>query len=496
MLAAARQIESNAGEIHQLITAAEAYERVEQLHPWTLAAGTGAAEAQRMRSAISQEVSTEKDALYRSREEARAQRKSLRNQVESALQEVEQHLLDGSPLKARAIADRLETIDLSSLPASLTDSIRFPVLVESIPSGARILDGDRNLLGTSPVTLTLSKDEQVELILEKRGCRTRKLEVSGQSVPHLLVSLVRSPDRTLKLSEPAERMTILGELVVTSGRDGKIRLLNRDLLRPVEDHSVGIEGHPAPALLVGLGEVLALPLAGKPLLISDTGETATLGPVNSAPWTQAVFHPHQGWILGDADGMVHFLDDSGQLGVRQQLTAPIVSLSVDDSGQVIAVDAMRYCQHFESDGSIASDRFRIPGDHFSMLSDGTRLFASGIIWSAEHQTPAPPPHSAPRASGDLNFYNSASGWVIWSGHEAHETRFDVPSTCSPLGHSSRTDQLWVAGADGILRLFSLKGEVMGEVALGAEATDMNVTKPGEILVSLADGTLCVVKEQE
>ena len=68
MLAAAREIESNANAIHHYITAAEAYERVEQLHPWTFSAGHGSKNALRMRSLISKEVNTEKVELHRSRE--------------------------------------------------------------------------------------------------------------------------------------------------------------------------------------------------------------------------------------------------------------------------------------------------------------------------------------------------------------------------------------------------------------------------------------------
>lgn len=496
MLAAAKQIESNAEAIHQLITAAEAYERVEQLHPWTMAAGSGSKNALRMRNLISSEVTSEKDELYRSREEARAQRQSLRNRVDSAILESKQLLEAGFPLKARAILDDITALDLTELPSALTDSIRYPVVVESIPAGARVFDSSKNLVGTSPVTLNLLKNESYEMVLEKKGCRSRRLKVNADSVPHLLVSLVRSPERTMKISEPAERMSVLGKWVVTSGRDGKVRLLDRDLLSPLETHSIGIEGHPAPKLISAHGKVLALPLAGRPVVIDSDGKIQKIGPVNSAPWTCASPCGDQGWVLGDANGHLHFHAADGQLLHTRKMNAPIVSLTVDDSGEIIAVDAMRNCRHFDESGKSGNDPYRIPGDHFGQLSDGSMLFSSGALWSQGMYKIAPAPESLPRSAGSFDFYNSANGWVACSNQEVRETVFPIPSTCSPLGHSSDPDRVWVAGTDGILRLFDLEGEVMGEVALGAEATDMNVIQTGEILVSLSDGTLCVVKEQE
>ena len=495
MLAAAREIESNANAIHHFITAAEAYERVEQLHPWTFSAGHGSKNALRMRNLISREVSSEKDELHRSREEARAQRQSLRNRVDSAILESNQFLEAGMPLKARSVLDKISTLDLTSLPTDLIESIRYPVVVESIPAGALVFDNSRNLLGTSPVTISLSKEEQFEMVLEKKGCRSRKLTISAGSVPHLLVSLVRSPERTMKIPEPANDMAILGEWVLTSGRDGKIRILSRDLLSPVETLSVGIEGHPAPKLIESNGEILALPLAGKPVAISDTGKTRELGQVNGAPWTTAIGCGEEGWALGDANGNISFHDSTGQLTMSFKMPAPIVSLVLAESGEIVAIDAMRNCQHFTPAGEPVALSYRIPGDHFSSLSDGSMLFTEGALWSHEEHKQVPAPKSLPRSSGNLDFYNTSKGWVIYSNHEAQENIFSVSSTCSPLGHSTDSSLVWVAGVDGILRLFDLEGEILGEVALGAEATDMTVIQTGEILVSLSDGTLCVVKEQ-
>ena len=186
-------VESNANAIHHFITAAEAYERVEQLHPWTFSAGHGSKNALRMRNLISREVNSEKDELHRSREEARAQRQSLRNRVDSAILESNQFLEAGMPLKARSVLDEISTLDLTTLPTDLIESIRYPVVVESIPAGALVYDNSRNLLGTSPVTISLAKEKLFEMVLEKKGCRSRKLKISAGSVSHLLVSLVRSP---------------------------------------------------------------------------------------------------------------------------------------------------------------------------------------------------------------------------------------------------------------------------------------------------------------
>lgn len=496
MFAAAKQIENNASEISELITAAEAYERVRQLHPWTIAASNSSKEGERMRALVNKEVTTEKDALISSREEARVQRHSLRKHVENTIEQAKELLKNGSAIEARALFDQIENYDTDSLPPGLLAEIQYPVVVDSIPAGARILDRDRKFLGTSPVILTPKKGQVLEVFLEKNGCRSRKLKVTSQSVPHLYVSMVRSPERTLSIAEPAQSLAVLGDLVVTSGRDGRVRILTRDLLNPLHEYSIGLEGHPAPQLISTNDRILVFPLAGRPTVITRDGKSTPIGPVTPAPWTSAAALGEAGWILGDADGNLFLYDHKGQLRATKSLPAPIKSIACSEAGFITAVDIMRNIQRFKIDGSNRSNLQSLEEDLFSFVSTEEYILETGKIISSNKTLDAPAPQSLPRTHKDRHYYNSEKGWVCYSNQDFNEIRFPVRSTCSPIGHSTLEHLTWVAGEDGILRLFSSSGEVMGEVALGASATDMSITETGKLLVSLTDGTLCVVKEQE
>jgi len=495
MLVAAKQIEKDANAIHQYITAAEAYERVNQIHPWTLSARSGSENAIRMRKLISNEITSEKDNLHRAREEARFQRQSLRYKVETAISKANQLLKEGQPLKARALVDDIAELDLKTLPSDLVNMVRYPVVIESIPAGARILDSMGNQLGKSPLILTLSDHEYSEVILEKKGCRSRKIKVTADTVPHLLVSLVRSPDQTMKVADSAEHLAVIGDWIFTSDRNGKVTRLSKDLLHAEQTYSVGIEGHPAPKLFMSDKEILALPLAGKPVVFSRNGKSKPIGSLNDAPWTSATPSGDNRWVLGDANGNIYFHNSKGRRIHTQKMPAPIASLIEVDSSEIIAIDSMRNCQHFTSLGEVLSSPYVIPADHYSTLTEVSKLFRDENNWFNGKIKDLPTPKSTPRSFNDITFYNSSKGWVHVTGQDFQENPLSISSTCSPLRHSTNTNLAWVAGEDGILRLFDLVGNLMGEVALGAQANDMSVIDSGKILVSLSDGTLCVVKEQ-
>ena len=496
MLSAARQIETNADNISNLITAAEAYERVGQLHPWTFAAGKSNVEGERMRALILNEVVTEKDALHRSREEARLSRQNLRNQVESTLVKAENLINNGAPLKARLLIDQLSQEELESMPPRIIKAIRYPVVLESIPPGATVYGKDRQELGFSPLTLTPKKGEKLEIHLEKSGCQSRVIEVTADSVPRLFVSLVRSPERTFSLPEPAISMAILEELVVTSGRDGKIRLLSRNLLEPLREISVGLEGHPAPALIKGGNNLLALPLSGKPVAISNAGKSLPLGSVHSSPWTCAASTTENGWVLGDADGRVLQFDSKGTLQWSRNFTAPIQFLTCTDGGDVIVVDLMRNYSLIQPDGDSPEKPLSVPGNPICLLKNGDVILTSGKLWSSHGTREIPAPQTAPRQLDDTLLFNTKAGWASLSEEEVHIIEFPVRNTCPPISHSSSNELTWAAGIDCMLRWFNQGGQVGGEVALDTAATDMDYTETGTRLVSLTEGTGGVVKEQE
>ncbi len=494
MLSAAKEIEKNSDQISSKITAAEAYERVILLHPWTFAAGNSDTAGSRIRKLIQIEVAAEKDLITQTRNKARAERNQKKVDVEDTLIRAEALIEEGSAYEARVLLDTLTPSALETLPIRERSSIRYPVLIESVPSGAKILGRDRSLIGVSPLTVSLKKEEQLEIYLEKKGCRPRFLNLSGESPPRMLISLVRSPLRSSILTEPCLESLSLGERVVLSGRDGKIRVVDLGDLRLISEHSVGISGHPAPILIQGNNSILALPREGRPLSISKEGEIKTLGQITHTPWKCGIHFGEQ-WILGDGSGGLTSLNASGDMTWFVHMGAPIEHIGTDASGNLLVIDAIRRLHTVHPSGEIVQEAMTIPGEPHSVLEDGTLLLTSGEIWSRDQTRFAPPPLSEISLLGNTQLYSTKNGWACLQNGVAEEHKSPIPSTCPPLRHSSNQELAWLAGGDGILRLMGPGETVYSEVSLGAAALDLSHTGSGHIMVTLSDGTLCDIEEQ-
>ena len=494
MLSAAKEIEKNSDQISSKITAAEAYERVSLLHPWTFAAGNSDTAGSRIRKLIQIEVAAEKDLITQTRNNARAERNRKKVDVKDTLIRAEALIEDGSAHEARVLLDTLTPSALETLPMRERASIRYPVLIDSVPSGAKILGRDRSLIGVSPLTVSLKKEEQLEIYLEKKGCRPRFLNLSGESPPRMLISLVRSPLRSSILTEPCLESLSLGERVVLSGRDGKIRVVDLGDLRLISEHSVGIIGHPAPILIQGSNSILALPREGRPLSISKEGEIKTLGQIN--PYTLEMWNPI--WRALDTRGWRRGINESECLCDKAwfvHMGAPIEHIGTDASGNLIVIDAIRRLHTVHSSGEIVQEAMTIPRRTTSVLEDGTLLLTSGEIWSRDQTRFAPPPLSEISLLGNTQLYSTKNGWACLQNGVAEEHKSPIPSTCPPLRHSSNQELAWLAGGDGILRLMGPGETVYSEVSLGAAALDLSHAGSGHIMVTLSDGTLCDIEEQ-
>ncbi len=493
LLAAAKKIETSGLELSSLLSAVEAYERVATEHPWTFAGSSGTTEGIRLRRQIDNRRESEQFALETNLNKQRSERIQKLVEVRSVISKAKSQRKAGDATTARATLDSLSDEDLKMLPEIELNSLLFPVVITSKPAGARIYRSDRSFLGKSPVVVDLRHDEVRQYTVERSGCRTSKVSVSGSSNAVVNVSLVRGPLRTYSLPNPVNHSALTGKFLVTTGRDGTVRIIDTAELHPIRQQQVGVEGHPAPLLVEKSNRVLVVPFAGRPVIVEENGSIQTFGPTATAPWSTAC-HLQRGWVLGDVEGNVIHLNSNGSLVWEYQCKSPITLMASLKNKELWVIDKSRYLHRLDSDGNQVGPKTMLAGDAAQIFPDGRILFQNGFTWKSNQSTPGPKPVTGSRNEGNRNFYGTERGWVVLESNRIKKYTTSSPPSCAPLQASEKTGGIWVAGIDGILRLQQANGEIDSEVELGSPAVNLHRSSNGQILVTLSDGRLCDVEE--
>ncbi len=493
LLAAARSIEASGSEITGLVNAAEAYDRVASEHPWTFAGSSGASESTRLRQQIDQRRENEYHARTEDLEKSRSHRLNKLTEVRSVISRARSLRKAGDAIAARDALATLTAADLKILPQIELNSLKIPVVIKSNPAGARILSANRSYLGTSPVIVDLAVDETRSYFVERSGCRRKIVNLSGTSPSVVTVSLVRGPLRTYSLPAAVTRSTVIGNLLITAGTDGKIRIVDVGQLHPIAEQVVGTEGHPAPLLIDHESSVLVVPMIGRSTLIRQNGKMLSFGPAATAPWS-AASSLKQGWALGDVDGQVFHLDANGETSWKFRCNSPISLLTPSADGGLLIVDRTRFLHRLDSEGKLIGSAILLPGDAMQLFSDGRILFDEGTTWKQNKITRGPVPSTPSRESGSRKFYGTNTGWAVIDDDSIKQYQSPSPTSCAPLEASGNSGSAWIAGRDGILRLQQANGKISSEVELGSPAVNLHRSSRGRILVTLADGRLCDVEE--
>lgn len=160
------------------------------------------------------------------------------------------------------------------------------------------------------------------------------------------------------------------------------------------------------------------------------------------------------------------------------------------------IDRTRLQHHIDGRGEPIGSTVRLPGEVNQVLPDGRALLQDGTLWIDHTMTTGPVPSTESRHQGLKNFYGTEEGWAIVTGSITEEHRSPSGASCAPLAAAGNPESTWVAGVDGILRLHDPSGEITSEVELGSTAVDLQRSRQGRILVTLADGRLCDVEELE
>ncbi len=495
LLSAARSIEASNSDTSGMMSAALAFDRVAKEHPWTFAGSTGSKASARLHGTIRNLLATEKTTRSHDLQMQREERQKNRNLIRESIQKSIELRNQGDVIAARQLLDQLDSSTTQVLSEIEIKSIRFPVQIESRPSGARVLDSHQKVIGNTPMIVDLTDESDSVFFVERSGCKTKTIRLSGSSPPVVLVSLVRGPLRTYTLPSPVQNAALAGDSLVLAGRDGLVRVVDVNQLHITGEHLVGIEGHPAAQLVEQKGKVLAVPYSGRAIIVEQNGEIRALGPTAVAPWTAACGF-NDGWVLADANGLVIHLDARGKTVWKYHCDAPISLVSPSINGGLFVIDRTRLQHHIDGRGKPIGSTARLPGEVNQVLPDGRALLQDGTLWIDHTMTTGPAPSTDSRYQGLKNFYGTEEGWAIVTGSITEEHMSPFGASCAPLAAAVNPESTWVAGVDGILRLHDPSGEITSEVELGSTAVDLQRSRQGRILVTLADGRLCDVEELE
>ncbi len=493
LLSAARSIEASGFGISGMKSAAIAFERVAREHPWTFAGSDGARSSDRLRVAIQQQQQSEQLAQSADLQMQRTKRIEKLMQVRSSIREAQEFRKMGDVVAARKLLDAIDPEALDVLPEIEFKSIQVPVLIESRPSGARVLNSMRKFIGITPAIVDLPLGDEMKFFVERPGCRTKTIQLSGSSPATVEVALVRGPLRTYTLPGPVQQAALAGDTLVLAGRDGQVRIVDVNQLSSIGEHVIGIEGHPTPILIEKNGIVLAVPYSGRPVLIREGGKVRSFGPAARAPWSAAC-SLERGWVLADVEGRVIHLDSRGKTRWEYNCNAPVALLGSSAEGDLFVIDRARFQYRIGTDGKQVGSAVRLPGEALQILPDGRALLHDGRMWKPGSMSLGPVPSTTPRHQGPRCLYGTESGWAVFAGSTAQEHPSPSAAACAPLESSSGDGSTWVAGVDGILRLHDSNGVITSEVELGAIAIDLQLSEQGRILVTLSDGRLCDVEE--
>ncbi|MEE2856425.1 MAG: DUF4388 domain-containing protein [Planctomycetota bacterium] len=493
LLSAARSIEASGNGISGMKSAAIAFERVSREHPWTFAGNNGARSSDRLRDSIQQQQHSDQRAQTADLQMQRTKRLEKLMLVRKSIRESQAFRKQGDVIAARKILDAIDPEALDVLPEIEFNSIQVPVLIESRPIGARVLNSMKKFVGITPTIVDVPLGDELKFFVERPGCRTKSIQLSGSSPATVAVALVRGPLRTYTLPGPVQQAALAGDSLVLAGRDGQVRIVDVNQLSSIGEHVIGIEGHPTPILIEQNGIVLAVPYSGRPVIVRADGKVRPFGPAAKAPWSAAC-GLDRGWVLADVEGRVIHLDSRGKTRWEYNCNAPVALLGSSAEGQLYVIDAARFQHRIGTDGKQVGSAVRLPGEAMHLLPDGRALLHDGRMWKPGSMSLGPAPSTTLRHEGPRSLYGTENGWAVFAGSSTEEHQSPSAAACAPLESSSGDGATWIAGVDGILRLHDSNGEIASEVELGATAIDLQRSEQGRILVTLSDGRLCDVEE--
>jgi len=337
-------------------------------------------------------------------------------QIKEALNTSETEIRAGRYEESRALLQKLlEDLDSDLSPAQRAQ-IRYPLLLETEPSGAKVsIDGEAQ--GVTPYLHWMTPGpEKLQIELSRRGCETLVHMHSDNGRARLQFSLPRAPLATGALSGGIDRpVSRLSDHFAVPCRDGHLYLITADegATERAQRLSIGIPGHPS-AQLVTIGSLLIIAaFDGQINCLNDrTWENKWQLRLDS-PILSAAAVDHRSVAIGDESGRVHLINTlTGEVVACTSSGFPVEQIEVR-AGVLIAIDRAARVLFHELPGLELLEMQSMPLPVAEILPNGARLLTDGTIRGAESTQRWPAPRTRIRHHGGRMYYGSQEGeWVI------------------------------------------------------------------------------------
>ena len=331
--------------------------------------------------------------------------------------------LEGSAVEFLGEARRLESAKrpraafkaymrlIETFPHSrLTEGLRLPILVESIPAGGEVFElehGAKKRLGVTPLVLRITPDAKVPIEIQKAGHQPLQTTISQEDGVASSLILFREETWREELRKAPERAPDLaGQLCGLSYPDGVLELFDlrshrsiglytrnslNDLMCPA------VFGKDSLYTVWNDGLLTRLPVESRTRSLQPLAQVSLPDQGLGLPSTDLVFVETGTLVFGNHRGEVHFLGHR-RLGHKgsTRFDSGLYSLSRLGSDSVLA----------------ASERGTV-----AALSTAR----GKAIWTRRFGTPL---SSAPRRAGDLVVVHTSEGELHLLDRQRGEPRFD------------------------------------------------------------------------
>ena len=480
---------------HELKLAHQQLLQVIEQYRFSTVAGASREALERVQNRIEELTSNERALAIEQARKDRESRLARDLQIKGVLNRSETEIQAGRYEESRAMLQKLlEELD-SDLSAAQRAQIRYPLLIETQPTGATVsINGEKR--GITPYLYKMPPGaEKLTIELARRGCEPLVHLHSDNGRAKLQYSLPRAPLATGALPGGIDRpVSRLPHHFAVPCRDGYVYLLAADegATGRAQRTSIGIAGHPSAQLVTTGNLLITAAFDGHVNCLNDrTWENEWQIRLDS-PILSATAVDRTSVAIGDESGRVHLINIlTGQVVARTPPGFPI-ELIEERGGVLITSDRASRVQIHELPGLELLEMQSMSLPVAEILPNGAILLTDGTVRGAETTQRWPAPLTRIRHHDEQMYYGSKDGqWVNVKDHELYTYPAPAPLTCPPMVTS---DSIYLADVEGrIHSLAQSEKTIQWSIEVDSPAADLRTTEDGLILAFLRSGKLLLLE---
>lgn len=374
-----------------------------------------------------------------------------------------------------------------------TQKIRFPLLIQSSPKGAKLFIDDTEV-GETPFLHHYEPGTSLKLRASRSGCLDQEVTYKDEGDVRLLITLPRSPLGEAQFPTATDGApTVMSGRMLVPCRDGWVYCFpdaSLDLGEALWRRQIGTFGHPSPWIRKVGSVALISSISGTIDLVTiDNGEalwTLSLDcPLTAAP----VVNSDRKYIAaGCEDGTVILIDaQKGREVARLKHDFPIIDVQFVGKRLWVLNRRRAATQHsLPNLETIAERQFsKLPR---KLLEDGSVLLASGLL---EQKSLPAPTTSILETEGGIAYGSRDRQWVWFSRGELRSGYVPGVPSAAPLIHEQLA---YVGTEDGRVHCADPEGVVQWSLAVPGRVTGIiPAAKEGHLLVVLSNGRVLLIQ---